>query len=423
MLTMVGLDEEFNSLIKLHRKGDLSNFIIAGDKGAGKTEFCRELAERINKKLIIENCINLNNENDLNAFFESISDSNNIVLLDNLDYIIEFDKKNLFLLKSKIKEYSDKILFIAELRNTNVIENNIEYLKESFENIISLFYLNFDSRVKVWRYYLDKEKIEISDKDLSDLVNSIYFFNVNHVIKAVNNFYKYSRENKNTKNTLLELYIQESEIKDLTLDMSDNKEEILNVARHEIAHVFGAILNDLELFYVSIIPQIFSSGHCSALFDVNSNIDAKKHINYLLGGVVSEEKFYKNISIGASADLDDIDKIFDVMLTNGFSESFGTMKMNKDELSDAQKDYFLKEKRAIINDEKIKLSNFIDENIDEYNKTVKKLIKEKVLTYNDLNKIRKKIKEKSKKETHDYLYSEYNELKSKWYKKETYGYS
>lgn len=389
---LIGLKQDLNIILNLIKQSNIGNFIVSGDNSVGKTSFAKQIADKLKYKLIEINCFNFYSIQEMNEIFSNIKEKTEknkklIVLLDNLEKLNEFEHSLIFNLKMRMNELNDKVLFIGELVNEELFTTIEEDLNELFTYSI---YLNYElkNKILIWEYYIKSIlNIELSKSIIKNVINSIPNFNIYNIQKTLKNINKEKLlKTKNKANFLLLNYLNNTNI--LVLNNKTTKEELYKVAVHEIGHVFGAYLNNLTIYNTIIESHSASNGLCTASlnnnFIVDNREDAIKMISYSLGGIVAEEIYYKTIFSGSYADLEDVDKYFDFMLEHGFTNSFGTMRMNKEDLSEAMKDYFFKEKQKIIENEKNKIKTYIKSNQSFFNKLVEKLIKKKILTYNEL---------------------------------------
>jgi cell division protease FtsH len=294
---------------------------------------------------------------------------------------------------------SNIIVFAA----TNMIKTLDPALLRSgrFDKKIYFDLPNIDERKLMFELYLDDIKLENIDFDsLSERSAGLSGADINTIsnqakINAINRNSDYISD-IDLQNALDEIMIgREKRERMLSLDERER------VAYHEAGHaIIGFLLDIPSPIKVSIIPRgelaLGFSQTKPELKLLKTQDEIISRIAVLLGGRCAEQIIYKEVSTGASDDIEKISILSNYYHTKwGMSEKFGAFNPHYSGMYENKK--VSKYCQILINDIEIIVLSMLNKNLKILKKLAKKLLKKETITYKKIKKIIGSCKENSEK--------------------------
>ena len=407
-----------------------NNVFLVGPADVGKTTIAREIARQIStnecpKEFYDKRVLMLKPERLLKIkseyfYMYTIKKINSFIVKNKDKFVIYIDKS--------IYMKTDQLLII--LLYSLIKKYNIPIITTSNEEDFEQYYLNDTSISKYVNYiYIEEPELE----EIAPMVNQhILRLQKEHGIKISDEMIKFgiftsvltdsvSANPGNVINTFEKAFL-EAKRKDkeevdkksilscynsyLKLYNNTSEEEKKAIAYHETGHYVVSIMcnhvKNEKIAFVSILPMMDFLGVNWSYTILGKTLNYTKdyffdYIAICLGGRISEKMFTSKDSTGASSDLAKASSIAENMITiYGLSEKEG--EKNRSYVSDnfAIKNYLISEKRKEEFDSEIqrfvdegykRAEKIIEENRGLIDVIVEKLLKEEILTGEQLTKI------------------------------------
>ncbi len=428
-------DEEIDRLMSCILLSTKSNAIIVGDNGVGKTALAYEIARQLKfgecpKDLSNYRFVSLNLKNLLQIksptylkkvikrILSYVSTNKVIFYIDNLTYM-EYDYALYIML---LKIFSSKVKFIASV-STEDYQNffdqdnllnkymNLIYLEEpEIEDIYSMIKEKIFTMQKKYNVKISKNMIDFAIYTGYFLSSSNYS-NPQSTLDIIN--FALADANRTSSKEVLKENILKYYYINFKLEKKTNYNEKKITAYHEVGHFLVSkmsenIKGDKNAF-ISILPFENTLGLTASYKDYGKQLTVDKeyfidYIAYFLGGRVGEAVYTQTFSSGAVQDLSYANSIAeDIILSYGLS-SRNSEKNKTYTIAGGKyiKDFLLTEQlKNEINGEIVQLmekaydraEKIIKENEDLMKIIVEELLKEGILTGDELEKICKNYRE------------------------------
>jgi cell division protease FtsH len=428
--------KEYINYIKFKKQYKESGFnipkglLFAGPPGTGKTMLAKALANETNSKFIyssgsdfIEIYVGVGAKRIRELFNKAKKNKPAIIFIDEIDTIgrnrdgisssghnEQGSTLNSLLVEMDGFNNSDEILVIAASNMINVLDKAL-LRSGRFDKKIYFDKPNINERKLMFELYLKKIKLNENFKNnftnninlLSELTSNCTGADIKNICnQAVGLYmkrYKPDIDDGTTKKDLC------NSIDDIIVGIEKrerimtSKERII-VSHHEAGHALTAYIlkESTQPVKVSIIPR----GESALGFSMQKPIDKKLYskneliakICVLLGGRISEEIMFNEITTGSSDDIEKISNIAESMIKiYGMNSNLDPISYSNNEkkLSNNINDSIYIEINKIINKCKKITKNILEENKDNLIKLAEFLLKNEILISSDFKDIFKNI--------------------------------
>ena len=432
---IIGREEEISKAWFYLSQNTKNNVFLVGDVDVGKSAIAQELIRQVTickcpekfygcrvLYLNIEELLAIKSDHKYERIIKTIKEflknSKEYVMLYVDDSIyMKMDEDLIMLLHSIIAKYNIPIIICSRIKEYESLYEE-DYFIKKHENIIFVEEPEYKDVVPIIEYnipYIEKQYgIKVSEKMAKFIVYTspmldAFSCNPGRSIDILEKSAMYAKLNGKTeldKECVLNCYY--SRIK-LFNAMSEEAKRI--TAYHEVGHYIvlrkSKISEAAKTLCVSILPTMDYIGVNFKYYMEEKCVDWNydfmiESIAANLAGRVAEKEITKTISTGASADLDNANTTAESMLMKyGFSEvenqnrSFmlGGYYIKDYLLTDSNKEIINKEIKSIIDKAYKRAEEIIQKNRGLLDIIAENLLKEYVLTEEDLEEIIKKYEE------------------------------
>ena len=423
---IVGRDAEIEKAWFYISQKSRNNVFLIGDKDVGKTAIAKEIARQVargeapkeffDSRVILlrpEVILKIENERIYNYMIKRImnflvENKDNLILYIDKSIYMKTDSMLIIMLHKFIINYNIPIITTAS------VEDYDDYFEDDpilakYVNCIYVEEPELDELRPMIINHIEKlskqYKISISDEIIkfgifTSNLNESISCNPGNVINIFERaFLEAKRKEKKEVDKKCILSCYNSYIK-LYSKMSN--EDKKGVAYHETGHYIARIMSknikDLNIACVSILPMMDFLGVNSFYMELGKNISYTKkylfdRIVMLMAGRVGESRFTKEFSTGASSDLEMANNIARALvLSYGLSDNDSNKNRCYDMtdfylMSNEKKKELDEEIQGIINEAYQKAEEIINENAGLLKSIAEKLMKEEILTGEELTKI------------------------------------
>ena len=244
---------------------------------------------------------------------------------------------------------TDNILVIGSTNRCDILDPALTR-SGRFDKKIVFESPNIDERVEMFKLYLNKVKqsddfktnFDVNIKNLAKQTAGLNGADIKNIVnQSVYNFLEKHDDKTNINDTLGITYNDvHKSIDDIMIGMEKperkmSEDEIKRVAIHEAGHaVISYMLSTTTSpSKISIIPRGYALGYNKyeptdkRLYDAN---ELTSKIMTSFGGRCAEELFLKSISSGCNDDMQKIDNIVEILISNCRMKSFGYVDILKD---------------------------------------------------------------------------------------------
>ena len=280
-----------------------SGIIFYGPPGNGKTFFIREIKNQFKDNTFIINGDDDNILDEITSTYKKARENKlSLVLIDEIDLLIDSDKKALRVLQDEldgINNNSNRILTIA---TTNYLFDLPSALLRNgrMDRTIMIDNPNSSDRKKILDYYLNKLNVRTGFKSIDNVMLILSYMSCSDIMSICNDcYFRFNNE------IITEEKLIESICKLDSRNSNFGNEKDKCASYHEIGHALMALKhsNYYDLFEVKFTDD---GGVCK--YGAKNNIYKSKDmifasVEVALGGVVVEKLLFGSFSVGSKEDL------------------------------------------------------------------------------------------------------------------------
>jgi len=286
----------------------LRGVLFVGEPGVGKSLFTRELANALELKQYLFDCVSENKTKEFKDIIDEINKEGKdaIVLIDELDKLTSKDSQFSRLLMSEMDGLADNATQIMFIATCNNLEDIPEPLRRPgrFDKVITIESIDYGK--DILKFYLEKYNIDTTNIDFDYLDKYVTFLTAAEIKRLVDFVYMRTNGNVTTMKIDEELQILK---RGYPIDYDLRKEERkLSTCLHEAAHAIATLKHSslYNLYYVSVANESATSGITKTVS--NKNVDKTTdyylaEIEICLAGYEYARITKKVADIGCSDDL------------------------------------------------------------------------------------------------------------------------
>jgi len=371
-----------------------------GPPGNGKTLFLREFVNAINAKTYYIKGLDKDIVKEIHDTYEKArKDTFAVILIDEFDLLIAKNPLAVRAFQTEIDGpfVPGKILTIATSNTHTINLPQALFRSGRFERTIDILDPVSDEIVELYKFYLNKSKVDISLIDLKHLSNLSRGCSCADISSIVNDAYLRC-QNKITTRDLERSY---ERLVNNDYSLTDPlKYKNKKVAIHEAGHAIMAIRfsNDVRLYNA----KFTKGGGITNTYVIDRDSDSiekrLEQIQIALAGAISEKIFYKHHDIGSIFDLHKATDLSKKLIERTCCESFSDFHQGRGsgERTDTEVHHRIIEKKAfkLVNKQKKLVYKYLKKHKRDIEQFATMLYKKGEVNLHDLSSFKERIDKK-----------------------------
>lgn len=364
--------------------------LLSGEPGIGKTTFAYSFMEAsgVNTYVIRRSKDTAAFLEEINSVFEEAKqNAPSIVLLDDMDKFVK-DKEG-FEEFTAVQACIDSVanstvLVIATVNEIGIIPPSLSR-SGRFDRIINMSVGISDMQSgNHWKYFLknDDVTIDVDDED----INKLFYMESPSSMKAIINDAlinaAYANESSISRDGLIKAFLRKQQ-KEYTSTETMDEKELAKTAYHEAGHVVVMeTLNPGSVGLATAVGAVIQNPGFVKMCKSEKEPEQILHIS--LAGKLSEERYLKRTSLGASMDLKIYQMHLDVLFNEGY---YGMEYIGEEDPDERLKEDIRRKKMEVSQKVSQEVSDILDKNWNLVELIAKELISKNTLLGSDIKRL------------------------------------